>query len=725
MTSPFESIDFNPEALFTLSYNIEGIKNLFGSIAKNQKILIDRLNNHDTMINKLNNSVKGVLYSNMASPRQPIEQSHISSRTEIPNEGTALSPPVEGRTNVKSEGELIQKPILGLSNTMSNMNGMIIDEEMNERVMSLEKKIKKISSYLQISNDKKGNNESLNDTIDGVKFSIKDIYSKIDEIDNKIEGMSTTIDEIKVKVADFNVYDLFKDAKSDGGSLDASKILVQNLENKIFKKFSLIDEKIKKDEADIFKNKTTVTNLQSIVDNHTKNINDIKAQIETMSNSIDSITKDTNDKFKSVNNSIATETQKIYSEIENIKNEIKAINESNEALLKDDTTNEKEAQQVSSIIDQGTGISDREFKKFKEGILKKFFELEKKFILFNSEMNLDPINRAIDELKTAIVTKASSQEVYDISEKVNSLSSLIDGMHDDENQIVDDNKRINDIINSIVRKIDSLNAQIVLIKNDGSSQSETLRNKINDSRFDNYLQTTQFSEFERTYDRFTEKIRKDIEEMRRSYANIYDLIKEKASEESLKSLEDYLTSLIEEMKDSFAKKYANRIDTNRNFKSIETQMKQIIEVYIKKSDKSNDWLIAKKPLNGYTCASCEAYLGELKDKSEYLAWNKIPSNHIDFDRTIRVGNGFSRILNMLNIDSIHGDQKNYRHTDGFESDGEKKGKRKLPPVCQTEVHNNSIGERQGNVNIYSVDEGKVNSDQPKVMRIYKKAKKEN
>ena len=221
MTSPFESIDFNPEALFTLSYNIEGIKNLFGSIAKNQKILIDRLNNHDTMINKLNNSVKGVIYSNMASPRQPIEQTHISSKAEVPN-GTALSP-IEGKTNGKSEGELIQKPILGLSNTMSNMNGMIIDDEMNERVIALEKKIKKISSYLQISNDKKGNNESLNDTIDGVKFSIKDIYSKIDEIDNKIEGMSTTIDEIKVKVADFNVYDLFKDAKSDGGSLEFIK----------------------------------------------------------------------------------------------------------------------------------------------------------------------------------------------------------------------------------------------------------------------------------------------------------------------------------------------------------------------------------------------------------------------------------------------------------------------------------------------------------------------
>ena len=46
-----------------------------------------------------------------------------------------------------------------------------------------------------------------------------------------------------VKVAELNVFDLIKD--SGDGSVDASKILVAALESKVFKKFSLLDEKIK------------------------------------------------------------------------------------------------------------------------------------------------------------------------------------------------------------------------------------------------------------------------------------------------------------------------------------------------------------------------------------------------------------------------------------------------------------------------------------------------
>jgi hypothetical protein len=54
------------------------------------------------------------------------------------------------------------------------------------------------------------------------------------------------------------------------------------------------------------------------------------------------------------------------------------------------------------------------------------------------------------------------------------------------------------------------------------------------------------------------------------------------------------------------------------------QIKHIIEFYIKKGDKSENWLLAKKPLGGHLCASCEAYIGDLHDNTQYLAWNKYP-----------------------------------------------------------------------------------------------------
>ena len=58
-------------------------------------------------------------------------------------------------------------------------------------------------------------------------------------------------------------------------------------------------------------------------------------------------------------------------------------------------------------------------------------------------------------------------------------------------------------------------------------------------------------------------------------------------------------------------------------------------------------VISKKPLNNYLCASCESYIGELKTKNVYLPWNKIPSHDI---KKYRMGNGFSRMLQLVNMD---------------------------------------------------------------------------
>lgn len=42
-------------------------------------------------------------------------------------------------------------------------------------------------------------------------------------------------------------------------------------------------------------------------------------------------------------------------------------------------------------------------------------------------------------------------------------------------------------------------------------------------------------------------------------------------------------------------------------------------------EKGENWLLAKKPINGMSCASCEAYIGDLHNTTQYLAWNKYPN----------------------------------------------------------------------------------------------------
>ena len=125
-------------------------------------------------------------------------------------------------------------------------------------------------------------------------------------------------------------------------------------------------------------------------------------------------------------------------------------------------------------------------------------------------------------------------------------------------------------------------------------------------------------------------------------------LQKKCNAEDLKIYENIINNKIEELKLSNSKRFADKNDTNKSMKFLDTQIKHIIDVYIKRIDKNDSWLIATKPLGGYKCASCESYLGELKNKESYLFWNKYPQR--ESDKNYRVGNGFSRMLNMLNVD---------------------------------------------------------------------------
>ena len=71
------------------------------------------------------------------------------------------------------------------------------------------------------------------------------------------------MEDISVKVMDFDVFDVFKESGMEGGSVDAAKVLIKNLEQKFTHKNEIIDEKMKKNEEDIYKLKNDFQNLKN------------------------------------------------------------------------------------------------------------------------------------------------------------------------------------------------------------------------------------------------------------------------------------------------------------------------------------------------------------------------------------------------------------------------------------------------------------------------------
>jgi len=53
-------------------------------------------------------------------------------------------------------------------------------------------------------------------------------------------------------------------------------------------------------------------------------------------------------------------------------------------------------------------------------------------------------------------------------------------------------------------------------------------------------------------------------------------------------------------------------------------------------EKGDNWLLAKKPLGGSTCASCESYLGEIQNTTQYQPWNKYPVRDSNDNNKFRV-----------------------------------------------------------------------------------------
>jgi hypothetical protein len=340
-------------------------------------------------------------------------------------------------------------------------------------------------------------------------------------------------------------------------------------------------------------------------------------------------------------------------------------------------------------------------------------------------------------MKNSLNSKPSQQEIYDISEHVSSLENILETLKENQDIHSEEIKKIKDESNKHSKSIEQLFITQYSMKNNLLLEGENIVTiPVLNSRLESYLKKGVYDDYKKELEKTIQRIKRDIESQKHNYDDLTESMKNKAEEDSLKNLEDYLVNLIDELRDRSGKTYANRIEVNKNFKKLDLQVKNIIELY-NKMEQGDNWLLAKRPFGPYHCASCDAYIGELKDNNEFNH-NKI-QEYEHFNQTNRVGNGFSRILNLVNI---HKENKKEKFIDDgnhiltssnaivnndTESETEpfrnikpyqtsynvksrEKNRKNLPPLNKTEE-------------MYFEDENNVNQDGPKVMKIVRMNKK--
>ena len=677
-----QKINVDLNSLFNLSYNFENLKLLLTTISKNQDLFENRMKELEKSIKENKKNIELIQTGEFEMNKQAnldninnfiIEQSAMQKHPSTSIENTEINKENKEEKNENEEKSDkidlkdmdFEKNMEAIYNYKSNKENKLILTELDNKIIILEDKIKLLYNFIPSFPEEK--TKTLNDILDEYQININNNNLDIKEIKDKITGIKNALDEMTIKVNDFNVYDIFKDISDSGGDIEASKILIQALDRRMQERFKFQEEKIKGDEQETLKIKNEITNLKNNSSFEKRNLTTIKEQIIKLQNEIDSNKKNLTEKVSKNQDEIDALKEKQLQNFENINTDIKDIfNRITYLSSKLDTINEerekekelkkKELEEESIPVkkfDDSIFVKNDKFNEFKENILKKYNVLDKKYQSLYSELKNDFYEQEINALKIEINNKKpTQQEFYDLNVQVQQFSELFETMKEENNNLQSDLKKTRDTISSLTKKYENviLHAMNINKANEESDENKNFEKNNILSKFEDYVEISIFNEFIKEQTKFSEKLKKDFEKYRHFYDEIIETLKKAASVQDLKNLEEYFVDLLDEIRDKSSKLYPKKSDINKNFKSIELQIKQIYEYLNKKDEQGDNWMLAKKPLGGYSCASCETYLGDLKENNEKVFWNQLPERETTVNtNSNKIGNGFSRILNLVNI----------------------------------------------------------------------------
>ena len=507
------------------------------------------------------------------------------------------------------------------------------------------------SFYLQ-----KGKIQAFDDFLSKFGDRIDDIESKLDDFEKKINDINTNTTPQEINMAE-----LLKsnDIAGDVEGEENNKVvlnLITKLESKINNKMKMNDERLSKIEQNNFKSQKEIQNIKNAQDLNKRNINMLKQSNENMVTNLRILESKIKNKGPELEQKLIEIEQK---ESKIIKKEIEKEKEKENVLILDSPKKEEKERKDSYISESRKSepqIDLENNEKIKE-IISKISDLEISVKKIPNQLGIEQIKLDVNTLKSAIRNFALINDLKESKEKEEDIQKQLNFLKEQFEDFISNNADHEDLQN-IKRKMELLNSKVHESEENYQLLSNRLnidtKNKTNVTSTDKYLETIIFDNFKSQIIKEFSSVNDNFTHLRRLVDNILESLKNKPSYRDIKALEEEIMLKYEELKVASNKKFAERIETTKNFKYLDTQIKNILQIYIKKEKRSENWILAKKPITNL-CASCEAYIGELKDNNSYQPWNKYPLKDQN-DKVYRLGNGFSKMLQMVQLDE--NDKKN-------------------------------------------------------------------
>ena len=606
--------------------------------------------------------------------KEPIKQENI-----ISNQNNNI--------NAEEQNKLLQSK---KSNTnqippelISKMAKQIRDNK--KQILDLEKKLKK-DITLKTDDIKKEFKFLLNSNNKENESKFSDLIDKVKEMMNLKEKLENQMEDCVTKCSSIDVINMFKD--SGDGTVDAAKVMVKSLEEKVFKKIEFIDSRAKKevnDNSDLKNNMKelydTIKTIKTEILNINESLNKNKDNMTNIQNDFDEY-KNNVDDFIENNSGLKKEIEKIKNQEKNIKDKI------NELLDKiNEIKNNASVKGSNEIlpIDLGKKTVDEEII---QSLEKKIGDLRKKMNDLENTLklkiqDLQEIQSESENLKDILnkkIAREDLKELYNLH--LNDLDEIND-LKDNTNLTFDDIRKIKEQQTNIFQKIENLTRNISLLQS-VQKNGQITPGVIN---FDKYVEQQKLTETIEPILTSIDKIKKEIASLDRSLSETDSYTKTLVKSERVNKLEDDLNAKISELKVIFSKKFVEKSEMMRNIKQLELQIKTL-DFESKKTD-ADTWLMAKQPIGCFNCASCEANIKNVHPSNEYLPWNKYPQQ----DKIYRMGKGFSHMLQMMTsefVKSIGNAQK--------DNDITSRSNGKNPNIV-LDINNHNIHNRNDNINL--------------------------
>ena len=475
-----------------------------------------------------------------------------------------------------------------------------------------------------------------------INDKLNSIFEKLNSVFEKDKDYEQKFEDLQVKVANFDIFSLIQD--SGDGTIDATKLMVKSLEDKVFKKFELIDQRYKADSSDNIKIKNNIDNLVPQVNLINSQIDKIQ---ETQNQLLTDITNNKKETESNIDDIKSVLNNELKEKIDNLKNNFEKNFENKlldiQSKLNSLSQNQKDNLDLDLVelnlrnneINQDT--IDNLDKKITE-LRKKMHDINNTLKIYMSNNNLDSIKSELNEFKLLLDKKIAKDDLKELYNYHMNTSDEINDLKDQISLTFEDIRKITKDINGIQQKIESINGNLALIQDNPKTGVAPIID------FSKYIDHQKLSESLRPVLKELEKIYKEIDSLRRDLS-VVDEESKKYSKNLVNKLDEDLNKKINEIKNLIQKKYMDKIEINKIIKTLEVQIKSLGEDTKKDSD---SWLLAKRPLKCFNCASCEANVKNDYASADYLPWKKYPKG----DKIHRMGQGFSHMLQMMTSEFV-------------------------------------------------------------------------